>query len=225
MKLTKEKLDFFKTNRIYFSDTGEDRLREGEDLFFDEGTSVEPYCAFLRGNTLVDMGSFSYSHSELPPGVIVGRYCSIASGLTIIGLRHPLEYVSTSPFTYNNTFIILKQALEDAGVSQFPLCDVSPSGSPVGLPIIKNDVWIGQNATLARGVVLGNGCIVGANAVVTKSVPPYAIVGGNPAKVIRMRFPDNIIEALEKAQWWQYGFFEFKDIPERQDKTYQVSTG
>src|SRR5690606_39214275 len=67
-----------------------------------------------------------------------------------------------------------------------------------------NDVWIGRNVTLMHGVQIGDGAIVAAGSVVTKNVPPYSIVGGMPAKLIRMRFPDGLIERLIRVRWWQY---------------------
>ncbi len=76
-------------------------------------------------------------------------------------------------------------------------------------PASARDVWIGQDVTLARGISLGNGCVVAAKSVVTKSVPPYAIVGGNPAKVIRMRFAEDMVERLLASQWWDYSFVDF----------------
>lgn len=71
-----------------------------------------------------------------------------------------------------------------------------------GDTVVGNDVWIGQNVTFLPGVHVGDGCIIGANSVVAKDVPPYSVVVGNPAKVIRKRFDDEMIELLEKLEWW-----------------------
>lgn len=73
-----------------------------------------------------------------------------------------------------------------------------------GTIIIQNDVWVGHGATIMPGITLHNGCVVAAEAVVTKDVPPYAIVGGNPARILRYRFDADIIEALQKIAWWDW---------------------
>lgn len=89
----------------------------------------------------------------------------------------------------------------------FPFCDRVLRTAPLdrGETLIGHDVWIGANAIILRGVKVGNGAIVGAGAVVTKDVEPYAIVGGIPARVIRYRFEKAVIQKLEELQWWQYG--------------------
>ena len=78
--------------------------------------------------------------------------------------------------------------------------------------IIGNDVWIGQRVVVKSGCRIGDGAVVGAGAVVTKDVPPYAIVGGVPAKVIRMRFSEDIIERLKEIKWWDYSDDRLKAI-------------
>jgi len=70
--------------------------------------------------------------------------------------------------------------------------------------VIGNDVWIGCNSTILRGVTIGNGAVIGANSLVNKDVPPYAIVVGSPAKIIKYRFDEEIIQALLKIKWWDY---------------------
>lgn len=81
---------------------------------------------------------------------------------------------------------------------------------------IGNDVWIGQNVTLAQGITIGDGAVVAANALVVKDVAPYAIVGGNPAKVIRMRFSEAIIEQLLALRWWRFSAQDIAGCPVNQ---------
>ncbi len=82
----------------------------------------------------------------------------------------------------------------------------------IDAPVIGHDVWIGQDVLLARGITLGTGCVVGAGAVVTGPVPPYAIMGGDPTRLIRFRFPDEIIAALLKSSWWNYKVSDFAEL-------------
>ncbi|MDC5870133.1 CatB-related O-acetyltransferase [Vibrio europaeus] len=75
-----------------------------------------------------------------------------------------------------------------------------------------NDVWIGQNVTLKPGITISDGAVIAANAVVTKDVPPYAIVGGVPAKIIRYRFDKELVEKLLETKWWEYSYLDFEGI-------------
>ena len=81
-----------------------------------------------------------------------------------------------------------------------------------GDTVIGNDVWIGQNVTFLPGVHVGDGCIIGANAVVASDIPPYSVVVGNPAKVIRRRFDEEMIELLEKLQWWNKSISQIQKL-------------
>lgn len=117
----------------------------------------------------------------------IGKYCSIANGVTImLGGQHHSEWASTYPF-YKRTDIF-NNAI---GMKDIPARDTH----------IGNDVWIGRNATILSGVNIGDGAIIGACAVVSKDVPPYAVVVGNPAKIIKYRFNDETIKGLLRAKW------------------------
>ncbi len=123
----------------------------------------------------------------------VGKFCSIAAHTRINPGNHPLERVALSHFTYRSSSYGLGQDDPD-------FFDWRRSFRCV----MGNDVWIGHGAIVLPGVKLGNGAAVGAGAIVTKDVPPFAIVVGNPGRVIRYRFAPEIIAALERIQWWDW---------------------
>ncbi len=121
----------------------------------------------------------------------IGRFCSIASGVTIAPGVHKTDGVSTHPvFFIQNTPLLYKYAIIDAYETSKPV-------------IIGNDVWIGEKAIIIDGLTIGTGAIIGAGAVVTKDVPPYAVVGGVPAKIIKYRFSDKVIAQLLASEWWE----------------------
>lgn len=142
------------------------------------------------------MGAYSYGaiaiHFENPSvKCSVGKFCSIAAGCAVyLGGDHRMDRASTFPFGHIHTTI-------------FPGIVANNSISK-GSVVIQNDVWIGANATIMSGVTVGNGAVIANNAHVVKDVPPYAIVGGNPAKVIRYRFPAAIVEGLQRIRWWDW---------------------
>ncbi|TQO60651.1 CatB-related O-acetyltransferase [Vibrio cholerae] len=164
-----------------------------------EPLAIEPHTHFsISRNHLWQMGAFSYSHSALPVDSIVGRYCSISGGLKIIGTEHPLHTFTTSPLTYEYDFL---------GGERQPFA-LKPLKTAERL-VIGNDVWIGQNVSLKAGIKIADGAVIAANAVVTKDVPPYAVVGGIPAKVIKYRFSESEICQLLELKWWNYNYKDF----------------
>ncbi len=123
----------------------------------------------------------------------IGKFCSIAAHTRINPGNHPLERVALSHFTY-------RSSAYDMGPDDGSFFDWRRSFRCV----MGNDVWIGHGAVVLPGVKLGNGAAVGAGAIVTKDVPPFAIVVGNPGKVLRYRFQPAIIAALERIAWWDW---------------------
>lgn len=137
----------------------------------------------------------------------IGRFCMISHGVTIGLAGHPTDFLSNhlvfrydSKTSYAHDFMSIEGNAHEAEMRQLY---VEHSRKP--LPVIGNDVWIGYGAVIMNGVTVGDGAIVAAGTVVTKDVPPYSIVGGNPAKVIRYRFAEKHIEMLMKLKWWEYG--------------------
>jgi Acetyltransferase (isoleucine patch superfamily) len=131
----------------------------------------------------------------------IGRYCSIAENVKIfVGRhgRHATEFASSYPMglVFNN-----RNHSKPHKAARGPL-DV----------IIGSDVWIGRDSTIMAGVNIGHGAVIGSTAVVTKSVPPYAIVGGVPAKMIRSRFAPDIIELMLETRWWELDPSQLEEI-------------
>ncbi|MBS5737133.1 MAG: Vat family streptogramin A O-acetyltransferase [Clostridiales bacterium] len=134
-----------------------------------------------------------YHYEFLGDKLIIGKFCQIASGIKIImnGANHRMSSVTTYPFN------IMGNGWEKVTPK---LKDLSFKGDTV----IGNDVWIGKNVTILPGVHIGDGAIIGANSVVTKDIPAYHIAGGNPCKIIRKRFEDELINYLEEIKWWDW---------------------
>lgn len=161
---------------------------------------IEPYTGFYRGGSLCTMGAFSYSHSPVVPGMVIGRYCAISWGLKVTGPRHPYEWLTISNFTYDRQAPNVRRYFAD-NPDAFEYRRPKMLGA---MPVIGNDVWIGQDVSLNRGISIGDGAVIAAHSVVTRDVPPYAIVGGNPARIIKYRFSDDIIERLLSSSWWEF---------------------
>ena len=121
----------------------------------------------------------------------IGSFCSIGMNVKSGLGFHPVRFISTSPVFYKK-----KNVLGKTYVSEDKFDDYKNI-------IIGNDVWIGADALIIDGISIGHGAIVGAKTIVTKDVPPYAIVAGVPGKVIKFRFPEEIIEKLLKLKWWE----------------------
>lgn len=177
-----------------------------KNIHFNNDLSLESDCRFSKTNRVCTMGAFSYCHSELGHGVSIGRYCSIGSGLKIMGADHFPDWISTSPRFYESEY-----HSED-----FAYTDLLRNSRKIE---IGNDVWIGAGVTLKRQVKIGNGAIIASGAIITKDVKPFQIVGGVPAKEIKMRFPIELIERINTLSWWDYHFHKFKGLdasnPER----------
>ncbi|MGG5318768.1 CatB-related O-acetyltransferase [Enterococcus sp. AZ072] len=200
--VTEKLLNYFEASGITFErwTTGR-RFQPGDSVIVPSTLQLEPYTSFDVGSKLCSMGSYTYSSSSLATNVTVGRYCSIAPNVKMMGFQHPTNRFSTSHIVYGRHYPA-KNGYKDLGEqATFKPVPVSQSQSSI---IIGNDVWIGEDVTIKQGVKIGNGAVIAAHAVVTKDVPNYAIVGGVPAKVIKYRFDEATIQSLQESQWWNY---------------------
>lgn len=156
----------------------EPTFEAGTDVVIMPDSHIDPSC---------EIGSYTYiGYNCFITKAKVGRYVSIGNNVSIGPGEHSKEKISTSHIFSDNHYEELTK--DDC--------------------IVGNDVWIGVNAVIKRGVKVGDGAIIGANSFVNKDVPDFAIFAGTPAKLIRYRFSDEIIEEIKKTSWWE------KDAPE-----------
>lgn len=147
----------------------------------------------------VTIGDFSYVSGPrtFVESARIGKFCSIARQ-TVIGVgNHDHSIVTTHPFLISPEFGGLVQARQ--------------AGAQREAPIIGNDVWIGINSIVMRGVKVGDGAVIAANSVVTRDVEPYAIVGGAPARLLKHRFPPELAAALQRSKWWDWSDAELQE--------------
>ncbi len=171
-----------------------------------------PQVCFIKNtvtNPLIEIGDYTYyddpEDSEnfernvlyhfpmIGDKLKIGKFCAIARGATFImnAANHKLDGFSTYPFgIFRNGWDHVMMKLEELPVR--------------GDTVIGNDVWIGYDATIFPGVKIGHGAIVASKSVVVGRVPPYAVVGGNPAQILKMRFPEETIAELLKIAWWDW---------------------
>jgi len=153
----------------------------GDYTYYDDFENVENFEKNVK-----------YHFDFVGDKLTIGKFCMIASDVTFImnGANHLTEAITTYPFA------IFGEGWEKAmDGREYPR---------KGDILVGNDVWIGYNATIMAGVTIGDGAIIATNATVVKDVAPYSIVGGNPAKEIRRRFPEEMIEKLLELRWWEW---------------------
>jgi virginiamycin A acetyltransferase len=196
LRVTEQLLEIFHENRVSF---GWRTARAMPTLRLFKGAVIEQYADWTGGGELHSRGSFSYQmngHTNFP----MGRYCSVGT-VRVLGERHQMEHVTMSPLISRPSRQSMGWAMVDLLGGRSDLVPVTVPTKPV--PVLEHDVWIGIEVLLARGIRLGTGCVVGSGAVVTKDVPPYAIVAGNPARIIRMRFSETTVSRLLLSRWWE----------------------
>lgn len=165
--------------------------------------------SFLYGYNRVDRNSLIYfskfdMYSYLGASSVImhsdiGKFCSLSWGITIGPANHDYEYITSHDFLYNNFYDLMSK-------DDTPTYNRFNKRTKIG-----NDVWIGTNSTILNGLVIGDGAIIGANTIVTKDVPPYAIVVGNPGKIVKFRFNKEIIQQLLELRWWDLSHEDLKE--------------
>ena len=173
----------------------------------NKGKNPDSIRRQLVGKSQVEIGRFTYGLEGLTirewgegAPLTIGAFCSIADGVRVfLGGNHRSDWITTYPFGH---------------IYQDQLGVDAPAGHPAtnGEVNIGNCVWIGSNVTIMSGISISDGAIIAANSTVTKNVGPYEIVGGNPAKLIRKRFDDLIIEKLLELKWWNLATEQVKEI-------------
>lgn len=152
------------------------------------------YNDFVNDPALFEKNNVLYHYPINHDRLVIGKFCSIACGARFLfnSANHTMGSLSTYPFPL---------FFEEWGLDR---TDVAQAWDNKGDIVIGNDVWIGYEAVIMVGVTIGDGAVIGARAVVTKDVPPYTIVGGVPARPIRLRFLQQTVDALLELAWWDW---------------------
>lgn len=176
------------------------------------------FCKKIRGKAILNSSIHKSSKVEAGSSVVnstmgkhsfcgydcqilnsrIGSFCSISNDVIIGGGRHPMEWVGMSPVFYEG---------KDSVKAKFS----THKRNPVKIVNIGHDVWIGEKVLISQGVNIGTGAVIGMGAIVTKDVAPYAIVVGSPAKEIRKRFDQDIIDKLLESKWWEFDDSKLKE--------------
>ena len=181
-------------------------------IFPIPGCDAVTYVRPTLKNPNIIVGDFTYScdvdfeshvthhYDFYGDKLIIGKFCQIAAGVNFVmnGANHQMNAVSTYPF-----YIFEGWAQDPPSMEDLP---------NKGDTVVGNDVWIGQNATILPGVHIGDGAIIGLGSVVGCDVEPYSIVAGNPARLIRKRFDDELIELMLKFRWWDKPIEEINSL-------------
>jgi len=185
---------------------------------------MEPFIELRAGIIDADkIGAFTYlggSDSVFRHIASIGRFCAIAGGIQTGAIEHPTDMLSMHAMLYGDWRRIWPKANELETYytenKQQVATAIRYAGRSIAARnkkiVIGNDVWIGYGALIRRGVTVGDGAVIGSCTVVTKDVPPYAVVGGAPARILKYRFPQEIIDRLLTIKWWDYGLAGLKGV-------------
>lgn len=203
-------------------------------LFICENTSVytdlyHDLTQFISPDQIIDffpktkIGYYSYGPLAYPHPLVaqVGSFCSFAEGVDAVP-NHLMTRVSTHPFMY------LKNEIFQNHISYIPGIITNEVDTFAVKSTIGNDVWLGRNVTITNGANIGNGVVAGAGAVIVKDIPDYAVVVGVPARIIKYRIPEELIDKMNQIAWWNWPiekikecYNDFMDIPSFIEKHYK----
>ncbi|KEO61239.1 CatB-related O-acetyltransferase [Thioclava indica] len=208
IKVTAEIAEILAENLVEYNQAQKKSpIKAGTEITVDDGA---PFEAFTRhpNKRIISAGAFTHIVDAENNFFMfkTGRYCSIARGTRIVNGHHPIHSVTTNPFHYGEYY---KENLPPELRYTGPVETFTRS---YGRGKIGNDVWLGAYCIIRSGVSIGDGAVVASGSVIMKDVPPYTIVGGNPAKKIRPRFPQEITDRLIDLKWWQYCPSGFRDL-------------
>ena len=177
--------------------TGDKQTVYLKNVITDPAITVGDYTMyndFVNDPALFEKNNVLYHYPINHDRLVIGKFCSIACGARFLfnSANHTMGSLSTYPFPL---------FFEEWGLDR---TDVAQAWDNKGDIVIGNDVWIGYEAVIMAGVTIGDGAVIGARAVVTKDVPPYTIVGGVPARPIRLRFLQQTVDALLELAWWDW---------------------
>lgn len=164
------------------------------------GDDVSVFPPYAISETTIGKGTYITKNANISMTTI-GKFCSIGPNFMCGWGIHPTNGISTSPCFYST--------MKGHDMNSFSSDEKFETRKPI---TIGNDVFIGANVTILDGVNIGDGAVIGAGAVVVKDVPPYAIVGGVPAKIIKYRFTNETVNKLLKIKWWDFNDVKIKDV-------------
>ena len=184
--------------------TGDNQTIYLKNVITDPNIKIGDYTMyndFVRDPRDFQKNNVLYHYPVNHDKLVIGKFCSIACGAKFIftSANHTLKSLSTYPFPI---------FFEEWGLDSANITEVWDKKGDI---VIGNDVWIGYEAVILSGVTVGDGAIIGARAVVTKDIPPYAIVGGIPARYIRRRFDEKTVTKLMELKWWEWSDEKIKE--------------
>lgn len=174
------------------------------NCFFERSAVMASNVISPERSCFIGCHSYMNEGGYMRGDVFIGRYCSIGRRVSISAAEHPVSGASSHPLFFEGK----GREYDEVEKERLGVRAPRPRHTVVG-----NDVWIGDGAVILPGVRIGNGAVVGANAVVTRDVPDYAIVGGVPSRLIRYRFPEEVIRRLLATRWWNYPLDVVRSLP------------